>query len=51
MGNKLLTGTLSPSKILVDGKTVLHDAYLINDNNYFKLRDLATVINGTKKQF
>lgn len=31
----------SPTNILVDGKTIAPDAYLINDNNYFKLRDLA----------
>jgi|GEM_PF-1977957 len=27
------------------------DAYNINGNNYFKLRDLATAVNGTEKQF
>ncbi len=31
----------SPTNIKVDGKTIAPDAYLINDNNYFKLRDLA----------
>ena len=31
----------SPTNITVDGRTIAPDAYLINDNNYFKLRDLA----------
>lgn len=39
------------SNILTNGKKVYFDAYLINNNNYFKLRDLATVVNGTEKQF
>lgn len=39
------------STVLVDGKDVTFDAYIINGNNYFKLRDLAYAINGTQKQF
>jgi hypothetical protein len=39
------------STVLVNGKDVKFDAYLINDNNYFKLRDLAYVLSGTEKQF
>jgi len=39
------------STVLVDGKNVAFDAYNINDNNYFKLRDLAFVLSGTAKQF
>jgi len=39
------------STVLVDGKSVAFDAYTINDNNYFKLRDLAFVLSGTAKQF
>ncbi|NLN84139.1 MAG: hypothetical protein GX138_07285 [Firmicutes bacterium] len=39
------------SKILVDGAEISFDAYLINDNNYFKLRDLAAVLSGSPKQF
>ena len=39
------------STVLVDGKNVAFDAYNINNNNYFKLRDLAYVLNGTVKQF
>ncbi len=47
------TVTASPttSKILVDGIDTAFDAYLINGNNYFKLRDVAKVLNGTASQF
>jgi hypothetical protein len=47
------TVTTSPSanKVLVDGKEVAFDAYNINDENYFKLRDVAFVLNGTRVQF
>ena len=39
------------STVLVNGKNVAFDAYNISDNNYFKLRDLAYILNGTAKQF
>ena len=39
------------SKVLVNGKEVAFDAYTIDGSNYFKLRDLAYVLNGTEKQF
>lgn len=39
------------STVLVDGKNIAFDAYLIEGNNYFKLRDLAHSLNGTTKQF
>ena len=35
----------------INGKQVAFNAYSINDNNYFKLRDIAKVLSGTKKQF
>jgi TRAP-type C4-dicarboxylate transport system substrate-binding protein len=37
--------------VLIDGESIAFDAYNINDNNYFKLRDLAYALNGTEKQF
>jgi len=37
--------------VLVNGSPVAFDAYLINGNNYFKLRDLAYILSGTDKQF
>ena len=39
------------SPVLVDGKIQTFDSYNINDFNYFKLRDIAFVMNGTAKQF
>jgi hypothetical protein len=39
------------SKVLVNGSDKAFDAYSIEGNNYFKLRDLAFVLNGTDKQF
>lgn len=48
-----VTATAKPttSKVLVNGKAVAFDAYNINDNNYFKLRDIAIQLSGTEKQF
>jgi|GEM_PF-1606729 len=39
------------STVLVNGKNTAFDAYNINGNNYFKLRDLASTLSGTAKQF
>lgn len=39
------------SKVLVNGTITSFEAYNINGNNYFKLRDLAKVVKGTEKQF
>ena len=46
-----LTARPTSSAVLIDGKNVAFDAYNINDNNYFKLRDLAYSLNGSQKQF
>ena len=37
--------------VLVNGAQKSFDAYSIDGNNYFKLRDLAYVLSGTEKQF
>ena len=42
---------LTTSTVLVNGKNIKFDSYNINGNNYFKLRDLAYVLNTTEKQF
>lgn len=39
------------STILVNGEEIGFEGYLINNNNYFKLRDLAKVVKGTDKGF
>lgn len=43
--------TPSTHHIYVDGRPVNLAVYEIEDNNYFKLRDLAALVNGTDKQF
>ena len=45
------TAQPTASKVLVNGEYISFDAYSINDSNYFKLRDIAYVLNGTTKQF
>ena len=47
------TATAAPtvSKVLVNGAATSFDAYNINGNNYFKLRDIANTVNTSKKQF
>lgn len=39
------------STVLVNGEKKAFDAYNIEGNNYFKLRDLAYVLSGTDKRF
>ncbi len=43
------TGTAS--RILVNGAEKHAEGYCINGNNYFKLRDLATILSGTSAEF
>lgn len=47
----IITALPTSSKVLVDGTNVSFEAYNINGNNYFKLRDLAKVVSGSEKQF
>lgn len=39
------------STVMVNGVNVEFEAYNINGNNYFKLRDLAMALNGTEASF
>jgi len=41
----------STHQVYVDGQKVNVAAYVIEGNNYFKLRDIAAVLDGTSKQF
>ncbi len=41
----------SAQNLTVDGKAVSCDKYNIDGSNYFKLRDLAYLLNGTESQF
>jgi hypothetical protein len=47
------TATAQPSNqaMTVNGAAVNPDRYNINGSNYFKIRDLATLLNGTAAQF
>ncbi len=45
------TAVPSPQRVTVDGSAVSFDAYNIDGSNYFKLRDLAKVLDGTGRQF
>ena len=45
------TATPSTHKVFVDGKQVEIAGYAINGNNYFKLRDIAMAVKGSKAQF
>ena len=47
----IITAIPTASKVLVNGANVSFEAYNINGNNYFKLRDLAKVVSGSEKQF
>lgn len=48
---KVITANPTSSKVLVNGKAVTFEAYTINGNNYFKLRDIAQAVNKTEKNF
>jgi len=39
------------STVFVNGTATSFEAYNIDGNNYFKLRELATAVSGTEKQF
>ncbi|MSU02334.1 stalk domain-containing protein [Tissierella pigra] len=43
--------TPTTSTVLVNNQPTTFEAYTIDGNNYFKLRDLAQVVNGTEKNF
>lgn len=46
-----ITATPTSSTVFVNGTAVDFEAYTINGNNYFKLRDIAKVVSGSEKQF
>ena len=41
----------STQKLTVDGEKISCEKYNIDGSNYFKLRDLAYLLNGTGSQF
>lgn len=48
---KVITAKPTSSKVIINGKAVTFEAYTINGNNYFKLRDIAQAVNKTEKNF
>lgn len=46
-----VTATRTNASVQVDGKAQAFDVYNIAGSNYFKLRDIAYVLNGTGSQF
>lgn len=46
-----LTAISTTPNVYVDGIQKQVSAYNINNNNYFKLRDIAYILDGTDKQF
>lgn len=45
------TAEPNTSTVLVNSESIAFDAYNIDGNNYFKLRDIAYVLSGTEKRF
>jgi len=43
--------TASRQSMMVDGKTVTAEYFVINQENYIKLRDMAALLTGTSAQF
>jgi hypothetical protein len=48
---KEATAKPTTSPIYINNVLTEFEAYNINDNNYFKLRDVALALRGTEKQF
>jgi len=48
---KEVTAQPTSSRVIVNDKQIAFEAYTINGNNYFKLRDLAQAVTGSEKQF
>lgn len=46
-----ITAAPTGSTVLVNGQSVVFEAYRIHDYNYFKLRDLALSLNGSAGSF
>ncbi len=51
VASEAITAKYTDSTVMINGKAVEFEAYNINGNNYFKLRDLAMALNGTEASF
>lgn len=48
---KMYTADPTNDKLYVNGQLQTPSIYKINDSNYFKIRDIAALLNGSAKQF
>ena len=48
---RTVTSTPTTDTVMVNGKAVIFESYNIDGYNYFKLRDIASILNGTSSQF
>lgn len=46
-----IVATPTSAKVVVNGKLTNFEAYSIGGSNYFKLKDIAFIVNGSDKQF
>lgn len=47
----VITASPASSSVIMDGKNVVLDSYNINNSNYFKLRDIAALLNNSERRF
>ncbi|MCR4770925.1 MAG: hypothetical protein K5855_01310, partial [Oscillospiraceae bacterium] len=51
VGASAANTVLSAQKLTCEGKSIECEKYNIDGSNYFKLRDIAYLLNGTVSQF
>jgi len=49
--HSVVTARPSSHLVLVDGESISFQAFLVGDNNFFMLRDIAYALNGSTNQF
>lgn len=49
--NDSVSAKVSNTNLVVNNQNIAVSSYLIDDYNYIKLRDIATMINNTEKNF
>lgn len=50
-GMNTLTAANSTAKLIVDGREVEVSGYMVNESNYYKIRDIAMVLRSTAARF
>ena len=49
--NSKATANPMASQVIVDGQSIVFEAYQIDDSSYFKIRDLALAMSNSTKKF